>query len=164
MGYIKNVFTDEPDSVRLECVCRRRTGKLLVTLGNATVRQRATMNAQHFVHIFVALGRFGDANELSDFVEPDYSDNGDLIGSQFMREIGLESYEPMAIEREFYPRSIALLSALAGFSYSRQFPLVRLADTSIDSIVCVYAPNSVQHPNRSSLDYVGAFTYDPNGE
>jgi hypothetical protein len=113
------------------------------------------------VHIFVSCGRFADADELAHFVEPDYTEEGDLIPSQFMAEIGLESYEPMTIEREFYRRPIELLSALPAFSYANQFPLVRLDQTIVDTIICVYSPNIVRTPNRSSLDYVGVFRFDP---
>jgi hypothetical protein len=122
------------------------------------------MDEINFVHIFVSRGRFANEDQLAQFVEPNYTEDGDLISSKFMTEIGLESFEPMAIERTFYPKKTDLLSAIHGFSYADQFPLVRLEPTSINTIICVYSPNTVRTPNRSSLDYVGAFKYDPNQE
>lgn len=115
-----------------------------------------------FVHIFASRGRFDNERELGEFVEPAYTDDGDLTASKFMREIGLiNNYEPMAIERELFRRPIDLLSALVGFSYADQFPVVRTATTSVDTVICVYSPNDPTSPQKSSLDYIGAFPYDP---
>jgi hypothetical protein len=33
-----------------------------------------------------------------------------------------------------------------------------------DSAICVFAPNAVAHPERTSLEYVGAFGYEPRAE
>ncbi|WP_425396632.1 immunity 22 family protein [Aeoliella sp.] len=116
------------------------------------------------VHIFCCLARFRSEDDPERFVLPTYTDDGDLRESDFMREIGLSNdYEPMAIEIEFFSRTTDLLSALCGFSYSTQFRVVRVVPTEVNSVVCVYSPNSPDHPARSSLDYVGAFRYDPNG-
>ncbi len=122
------------------------------------------MEEPSFVHVFVSCGRFASADELAQFVEPTYTEDGDRVASKFMAEIGLESFEPMAIERVFYRKPIDLLSAIPSFSYADQFRIVRLEQTPIDAIICVYSPNIVRVPNRSSLDYVGAFKYDPNQE
>ena len=113
------------------------------------------------VHIFCCRDRFGSDDELERFVVPKYDDDGELIESQFMNEIGLsDTYEPMAIERERFPRPLALLSALRGFSYSDQFPVVRVDPTDVDTVICVYSPNVPEHPAKSSLDYVGTFPYN----
>ena len=86
-----------------------------------------------------------------------------MIPSQFMREIGLiDHYEPMAIESEHFGRPLDLLSAIPGFSYSDQFRVVRTAPTLVDTVVCVYSPNVPASPEKSSLDYIGAFNYDPS--
>ena len=122
------------------------------------------MTEINFVHIFVSCGRFANAADLASFVQPTYTPDGEMVPSKFMTEIGMSSYEPMAIERDFYPRRTDLLSALPSFSYANQFPLVRLTRTLIDAIICVYSPNEVRSPDRSSLDYVGAFKYDQNQE
>ena len=114
------------------------------------------------VHIYCCSKRFGSDDELERFVVPTYDADGDLIESPFMLEIGLsDTYEPMAIEREWFPRPLALLSALCGFSYSDQFRMVRVDPTDVDTVICVYSPNIPEKPAQSSLDYVGSFPYAP---
>ena len=115
----------------------------------------------NLAHIFCCRGRFRREDDLERFVVPTHDDDGDLIESRFMIEIGLSgTYEPMAIERELFPRPLGLLSALCGFSYSDQFRVVRVEPTDVDAVICVYSPNVPGHPEKSSLDYVGAFKYD----
>jgi hypothetical protein len=77
-----------------------------------------------------------------------------------MVEIGLfDTYEPMAIEHERFPRPLSLLAALCGFSYSDQIRVMRVDPTHVDTVICVYSPNVPEHPAKSSLDYVGTFPY-----
>src|SRR5262245_46677071 len=113
------------------------------------------------VHIFCARGKFPDDQRLSRFVTPTYSEDGELIPSQFMREIGLiDNYDPTAIESERFDRPLELLAAIIGFSYSDQFRVVRVDPTLVDTVICVYSPNAPQTPQRSTLDYVGVFSYN----
>ena len=58
-------------------------------------------NEASVVHIFGCLGRFASDTEFEAFVVPAFDDEGDLISSEFMREVGLDDYEPMAIARRF---------------------------------------------------------------
>jgi len=116
------------------------------------------------VHIFYSRDRFRSEEHLSRFVVPTYTDDGEMIESDFMREIDLSSaYEPMAIEREFYSQPTELLSALCGFSYFDQFRIERTDSTNVDAVICVYYPNAPNRPANSSLTYLGAYRYELSG-
>ncbi|KAA1257256.1 hypothetical protein LF1_52470 [Rubripirellula obstinata] len=114
------------------------------------------------VHIFACARRFIDAQHFADFVEADYSDDGDIIDSEFMREIGLhDGYEPMTIEKCLLSDTANLRSALSGCSYLDQYINDLPIDLSADAIVCVFSPNRPKSPSLSSMTYVGAFSYTP---
>jgi hypothetical protein len=50
------------------------------------------------VHIFATLGRFESFEAMRQFIDPTYTDDGDSIDSEFIREVALSSFEPMCIE------------------------------------------------------------------
>jgi hypothetical protein len=93
------------------------------------------------------------------FIDETYTEDGDGVPSQFMREVGLIDYEPDAIEAIHEGKPTALAELLAGASYGDQW-LPKLDGKRVaDSAICVFAPNRLSHPQRSSLEYVGAFDY-----
>jgi hypothetical protein len=111
------------------------------------------------VHVFVSTGRFRSFAELRSFIDQSYTEDGDGVASAFMREVGLSGYEPGCIEAICHPQAVPLAVLLSGVSYSNQWlsrlDVGRLADAAI----CVLAPNRVRHPERCSLEYLGAFRY-----
>jgi hypothetical protein len=111
------------------------------------------------VHVFLSTARFGSFDELREFVDESYTEDGDGVPSRFMHELGLSHYEPCCVEVMHEERPTTVAELLAAASYADQW-LPRVDGTRMaDSAICVCAPNRLSHPQRSSLDYVGAFRY-----
>ena len=114
------------------------------------------------VHIYCCAKRFVDDAALTNFVEPTFTDDGDMLDSDFMREIALsDEYEPMAIERMLLANPTPIWTAIQDCSYSRQFANQIPREIVADTIICVYSPNIPESPSSTSLTYVGSFTYSP---
>jgi Immunity protein 22 len=113
------------------------------------------------VHVFISTGRFHSFEEMRHFIDQTYTDDGDGVSSPFMQEVGLSEYEPMCIEAIHSGRPLSLSELLAGASWSYQW-LPRLGTSrQADAAICVFQPNRVEHPRGSSLEYCGAFEYNP---
>jgi len=88
-----------------------------------------------------------------------YTEDGDGVPSSFMREVSLIAYEPGCIEVIHEKQCVTLAELLAGASYGDQW-IPKLDGTRLaDSAICVFAPNQVNRPMDSSLEYIGAFEY-----
>jgi hypothetical protein len=112
------------------------------------------------VHVFVAHGRFRSHAELRAFIDPAYSEDGDMVPSQFMRETGFCNYEPACIERVRAPTPLPVRKLLGGTSYADQW-LHQLDESLVaDSAICVFSPNLLEHPQRASVQYVGVFPFE----
>ena len=112
------------------------------------------------VHVFVSTGRFSSFEEMRAFIDETYTEDGDGVPSAFMREVGLSAYEPGCIEAIHRRRPAKLSTLLKDASYADQWVSMIDGNRSADSAICVYPPNRVRHPKRSSLDYVGAFQFE----
>ena len=77
-----------------------------------------------------------------------------------MREVGLSGYEPASIEAIHRRRATKLATLLSGASYAEQWVPRLPGGRTADAAICVFPPNRMRHPRRSSLEYVGAFEYD----
>jgi RNA polymerase sigma-70 factor (ECF subfamily) len=111
------------------------------------------------VHVFLANGRFRSDTELRAFLDPAYTEDGDLVPSQFMRETGLREYEPACIERVYSPSPLRVHELVRATSYADQW-LHRLEASLVgDSAICVFGPNVLDHPKHTSIRYVGGFPY-----
>jgi hypothetical protein len=111
------------------------------------------------VHVFISTGRFRSFAAMRAFVEETYTQDGDGIPSPFMQEVVLSGYEPGCIECLHRRQPVPLAELLARSSYSEQW-LSGLDGTRLaDAAICVFGPNVVRHPQRSSLEYLGAFGY-----
>jgi hypothetical protein len=111
------------------------------------------------VHVFVSTGRFHTLAEMRAFIDPTYTEDGDCVASAFMQEVGLSRYEPGCIEASHRSEPTPLPELLANVSYAEQWTPRLGGDRRADAAICVFEPNQVKHPARSSLDYVGAFEY-----
>jgi hypothetical protein len=118
-------------------------------------------NSVATVHVFVSTGRFRSADEVRAFVDETYDEDGEGIPSPFMAEVGLTDYEPACIEVIHRGHPVPLAELLAGASYAEQWFTRLPADRTADAAVCLFAPNVVEHPEGSSLEYCGAFEYRP---
>jgi hypothetical protein len=118
-------------------------------------------NRMDAVHVFVSTGRFRSFAEMRAFVEQTYTDDGFGIPSVFEREVAQSWYEPGCIECTHRTTPIPVPELLAGASYADQWlPALKISEVA-DAAICVFSPNVVDHPEDSSLRYLGAFGYQP---
>ena len=111
------------------------------------------------VHVFISADRFSTSDELREFLDKTYTDDGDGIPSVFICEVGLSQYESSCIEAVHSDGPVPLRELLNGVSYSDQFlPLID-GDLLANVAICVFAPNRIHAPERSSLTYLGAYPY-----
>ena len=112
------------------------------------------------VHIFAVRDRFSSLEAIRKFVDPTYSEDGDCIDSSFMREVGFQTFEPMCIEVVHSGTAKSLAELLDGASYCEQWLSSLTASFEADSAVCVFSPNVLVHPERSSLRYCGSCSFN----
>jgi hypothetical protein len=111
------------------------------------------------VHVFISTGRFRSFVAMRGFIEQAYTEDGEGVPSPFMRETGLSGYEPGCIEAVYREQPVTLSELLAGASWADQW-LPQIDGTlRADAVICVFEPNAVANPRRSSMEYVGAFEY-----
>jgi hypothetical protein len=70
------------------------------------------------VHVFVSTGRFRSRDEVREFVDETYDEDGEGTPSPFMAEVGLTDHEPACIEAIHRDRPVPLADLLAGASYA----------------------------------------------
>jgi hypothetical protein len=116
------------------------------------------------VHVFVSTGRFRSLAEMRAFVEETCTEDGDGILSAFGREVAQSWYEPGCIECLHRAMPISVLELLAGASYSDQWLPGFKTSERANAAICVFKPNVIEHPEGSSLKYLGAFPYKPEEE
>ena len=112
--------------------------------------------------MFACSGRFASWEALQAYVSPAYTEDGDAVPSPFMLETGLTDYEPACIESALQASPAPLAQLLDGVSYAGSWLAQACADAQgmlADTGVCVFAPNRLAHPQRSSLHYVGSYAY-----
>lgn len=113
------------------------------------------------VHVFISTGRFKSSGEMREYIDETYTEDGDGVDSEFMKEVELEEYEPGCIEAipSESGSAVPLSQLLAGASYSDQW-LPQLDGARLaDAAICVFPPNIVENPAGCSLEYLGAFPY-----
>lgn len=112
------------------------------------------------VHVFISTGRFRSFAEMRSFVEETSTEEGDGVASEFGREVSQSWYEPACMECLLVSEPVLAVELLASTSYSDQW-LPKLTTSEVaDAAICVFSPNVVDHPEKSSLKYLGAFTYN----
>ena len=115
------------------------------------------------LHLFVGSGRFVSFEEIRRFVDPTYTQDGDMVPSEFMKEVQLEAFEPACIEVVWEPRSRPLSELLRETSWADQWlPHVDHA-LSASEAICVFEPNRVRIPTDTSLKYCGSYRYRLHG-
>jgi hypothetical protein len=112
------------------------------------------------VHVFISTGRFRSFKDMRAFIDKTYTEDGDGVPSQFIREVGLSGYEPGCIEAIHEDAPMPLATLLAGASYADQWLPNVDGGRVADSAICVFAPNRVARQSASSLEYVGAYDYE----
>ncbi len=115
------------------------------------------------VHVFACSGRFASWEALQAYLAPAYTEDGDAVPSPFFLETGLTQYEPACIESALLASPTPLAELLDGVSYAGSWLAQACADAQgllADTVVCVFAPNQLAHPQRSSLHHVGSYRYD----
>jgi hypothetical protein len=112
------------------------------------------------VYIYASQGRFTSVEAVRAFIDPTYTEDGDQIDSEFIREVGIDAFEPMCIEAIHSPVPRPLKVLLEGTSYSEQWLPHLTVSCEADAAICVFAPNVVLRPQESSLNYCGALSYN----
>jgi hypothetical protein len=111
------------------------------------------------VHVFISTGRFRSFEEMREFIDQTYTEDGAGVPSPFMREVGLSEYDAACIEWTHEDKPLALAELLMGASYDDLWLPKVDRKLVADSAICVFAPIRLRHPKQSSLEYVGAFDY-----
>lgn len=112
------------------------------------------------VHVFACRGRFASREALQAYLSPAYTDDGDAVPSPFFLETGLTDYEPACLESAMLATPAPLAQLLDGMSYGGSWLAQACADAQgmlADTAVCVFSPNQLAHPRRSSLRHVGSY-------
>jgi hypothetical protein len=113
------------------------------------------------VHLFASSGQFSSFDEMRRFIDQTFSEDGDGIASEFMREAGLDNgYEPSCIEAYWTAATIDVGSLLAGASYGDQWVHLIPPDVTANAAICVFEPNRMRTPENASLTYLGSFPFD----
>lgn len=113
------------------------------------------------VHIYASLGRFKSFESMRQFIDPTYTVDGEQVDSELMREVGISHFEPMCIEAIHSETPVPLKLLLQPASYSAQWLPNLTVSWEADPAICVFEPNKILRPERSSLRYCGALTYSP---
>ncbi len=111
------------------------------------------------VHIFASHGRFSSFEAIRQFIDPTYTEDGDQIDSEFIREVGIGEFEPICVEAIHSPVTKPLRQLLEGVSYSDRWLPHFAFSCEADSAICVFEPNVMLRPEASSLRYCGALSY-----
>jgi hypothetical protein len=112
------------------------------------------------LHLFVARARFKSLADIYAFIDQTYTEDGERIPSRFMLEVELSDYDPMCIESFHSARPLPLAELLRGASFGAQWIAHLDAARVAESAICVFSPNAVANPERTSLEYVGAIRYE----
>ena len=131
----------------------------LLRIRNEPVEHFGVSVAEHFVYVFISIGRFPSTKALHDFLDPTYTEDGDLIPSPFMCEVDQSEYEPMCLERILIDEPIAVSQLLAGCSYASSWLPHINGKYQADMALCLFSPNHLEHPERSSLTYLGTVKF-----
>ncbi|MNM08932.1 hypothetical protein D3C81_190110 [compost metagenome] len=121
-------------------------------------------NSLPVVHVFACSGRFASWEALQAYLSPAYTEDGDAVPSPFFVETGLTHYEAACFESAMLASPAPLAQLLDGVSYPDSWLAQACADADgqhllADTAVCVFAPNQLAHPERSSLRHVGSYCY-----
>jgi len=114
------------------------------------------------VHVFASCASYTSEQAWQHYLMPGSTDDGELAPSQFMLETGLADFEPGCIESVMVATPQTLEALLDGVSYGESWldaACAQVAGNLFSSCVCVFAPNTLAHPQRCSLNYLGAFHY-----
>ncbi len=114
------------------------------------------------LHILTSTGRFSSFDQLRRYIDMTYTDDGDGLASEFIREVQLVNYEPGCIEAVISRsgRPVPLAELLGSASWAGQWLSLLPAAALADAAVCVYPPNRMLSPRACSLQYIGEFPYE----
>lgn len=112
------------------------------------------------LHLFISKGRFNSEEELDQYIQPGYTEDGDKKHSPFMKEVGLSSFEPGCIEATFESEEYEIIKLLEGSSYEEQWLNNVPENIQANVAVTVYEPNLLSSPGSCSLEYLGSYNYE----
>ena len=111
-----------------------------------------------------------DSPTLQDVMSPDYSDDGDFLGSEFSRAFSLDFVDDDVIEADIVEPTNSLARAIEGGSYDLDIITdmrdknTDLIDEPIDTIIAVYDYSFHGNPKNNMIRgklfiYRGSFAY-----
>lgn len=133
-----------------------------MTCRASTLRENPSVSETSAVHVFLSCGRFSSDDDIRDYVDPTWSEDGDEEPSAFVTEAGITDFTPMCVEvvhaRDMgHPGPTAPAELLRDASYADQW-LPQVSSTEpADAAICVFSPNDVTTPHGTSLHYLGRF-------
>ncbi|MGD6817090.1 immunity 22 family protein [Metabacillus sp. 84] len=73
-------------------------------------------------HVSIWIGNFGSKEELMNYTNVEYTEDGDSISSVFEKDFNLDYYDRDLVEKKWISKSTnSVKDLLDGFSYSDQF-------------------------------------------
>jgi hypothetical protein len=117
--------------------------------------------------VYAWIGEFDSEVDFERYIEQSYTEDGDSIPSQFMRDVGLDWYDDDFQEFEYHSARRSIRIALSGHSYSESFaPLLiqRATELGIESVGAVFLLYELDNPpippsQDAPIRYIGSFPY-----
>lgn len=119
-------------------------------------------------HVSIWVGNFGSKEELMNYTNVEYTEDGDSISSVFEKDFNLDYYDRDLIEKKWISKSTnSVKDLLDGFSYSDQF--LEQFDTisysaEFNTAILIYnleydAKKTKSKYNNSELKFIGVAQY-----
>lgn len=112
------------------------------------------------VHIFVSLGQFHSWEQVTAYLDPTYTEDGDCLPSTFMRETHLDEFEPTCIEVQHFTTPRQGRDLFPGFSWSDRWAQQVECLSEADTVICVFPPNQLVTPEQTVLTYLGCVFFE----
>ena len=119
-------------------------------------------------HVSIWVGNFGSKEELMNYTNVEYTEDGDSISSVFEKDFNLDYYDRDLIEKKWISKlTNSVKDLLDGFSYSDQF--LEQFDTisysaEFNTAILIYnleydAKKTKSKYNNSELKFIGVAQY-----
>jgi len=119
-------------------------------------------------HVSIWIGNFGSKEELMNYINIEYTEDGDSISSVFEKDFNLDYYDRDLVEKKWISKSTnSVKDLLDGFSYSdqflEQFDTINYSD-EFNSAILIYnmeydAKKIKSKYKNSELKFIGVAQY-----
>lgn len=115
----------------------------------------------NFVSIWI--GHFSNSEELNTYVSEKYTEDGDLIKSEFMKDFKIDFIDHDFMEVQFDSNANSIFGLIEPMSYSESIipHISKINGTGYNSIICIYnyKYNNQNDPLKNLLKFIGVFVY-----